>query len=597
MRTVPLTTPIPGTHVHSVRSEEDASRAHALLDSGCRIAFDTETSGVGYFDELRLVQFSDRNDAYVFEPGDFPDLVHKLATHPNRLAHNANFDANHLARFTGLPVATVLNGVTDTFLLSKLRDPRRRQDGNKLGHGLKDLVEHFINADFPDGDKVLKEKFRANGWNSTTGWANICINDVDYRRYAGLDCLGLWPLGGELEHEVELLGLSSLVAFDHRVNSICAEMRETGFLVDLDYTKQVAAELEANCESLASKARLFGIENLNSRAQIQEALLSRGCELKKRTPSGELAVDGDVLKGLDDEVAQLVTAYRDDAKALSTWVKPFLEHGAHDGRLHAQINSMEAKTFRMSITNPALQTLPKKDWRIRSCLTADEGHVLIACDFSQVELRVMAALSKEQRMLDMFLDGQDLHSQVAKRLYGDDFTSEQRSRAKTVNFGVSYGQGATSLAESLGISKGEARATIDRFFRNFPRLHRWIDNNTEMVRDRRPRVTTMTGRVIPVDVGRGKAYAASNYLIQSLAGDIFKDRLIALHDAGLGPMLRLPVHDEIILSAPIEDAEEVARLVEDTMSDELMGCPITAEAEILPGHSWGSKYAPQESYV
>ena len=590
MRTVPITTPIPGTFVRSVRSEEDAEKARALLDSGCRIAFDTETTGVGYFDELRLVQFSDRNDAYVFEPGAFPDLVHKLATHPNRLAHNANFDANHLARFTGLPVATVLEGVTDTFLLSKLRDPRRRQDGNKLGHGLKDLVEHFINADFPDGDKVLKDKFRANGWNNTTGWANICIEDVDYRRYAGLDCLGLWPLGAELEHEVDKLGLGSLVKFDHRVNSICAEMRETGFLVDLDYTKQVAEELGANCESYKSKARLFGIENLNSRAQIQEALLARGCELHKRTPSGELAVDGEVLKGLNDEVAQLVTAYRDDAKALATWIKPFLEHGSHDGRLHAQINSMEAKTFRMSITNPALQTLPKKDWRIRSCLTADEGHVLIACDFSQIELRVLAALSREQRMIDMFINGQDLHSEVAERLHGADFTSEQRSQAKAVNFGVTYGQGSKSLAQDLHISKGKAQALIDNYFRTFTRVHRFIDENTQAVRDRRPRVVTHTGRVIPVDVARGKAYAASNYLIQSLAGDIFKDRLIALHDAGLGPMLRLPVHDEIILSAPKEDAEEVARLVENTMSDELMGCPITAQAEILPGHSWGSKY-------
>jgi DNA polymerase-1 len=107
----------------------------------------------------------------------------------------------------------------------------------------------------------------------------------------------------------------------------------------------------------------------------------------------------------------------------------------------------------------------------------------------------------------------------------------------------------------------------------------------------------MTGRVIPVDVAHGKAYCASNYLIQSLAGDIFKDRLIALHDAGLGPLLRLPLHDEIILSAPTKDAEEIARLVTKTMTDDLEGCPITATAEILPGRSWGSAYAPKESNV
>jgi DNA polymerase-1 len=597
MRSVPLTTPIPGTHVHSVRSDEDARRAHALLDSGCRIAFDTETTGVGYFDELRLVQFSDRNDAYVFEPQDWPDLVHKLATHPNRLAHNANFDANHLARFTGLPVATVLKGVTDTFLLSKLRDPRRRQDGNKLGHKLKPLVEHFISADFPDGDKALKAKFKENGWNSSTGWANICINDVDYRRYAALDCLGLWPLGAELEAEVKRLALDHLVPFDHRVNSICAEMREIGFAVDLPYTQALADELREECERYEQRARLFGIENLNSRAQVQEALLARGCELSKRTPSGELSVSGDVLKALDDDVARLVTSYRDAAKALATWVNPFLEHGSHDGRLHAQINSMEAKTFRMSITNPALQTLPKKDYRIRSCLTADEGHVLVACDLDQIELRVMAQQSNEPRLLDMFHAGQDLHSEVAARLYGPDFTPEQRSRAKAVNFGVAYGQGAKSLAESLGISRGEAKADIGRFFGSLPRLHRWIDNNTESVRDRRPSVITMTGRRIPVDVAHGKAYTASNYLIQSLAGDIFKDRLIAMHDAGLGPMLRLPIHDEILLSVPKEDAEEVARTVTKIMSTDLEGCPITATAEILPGHSWGSAYAPKESNV
>ena len=590
MRTPYLSSSLEDARVHPVRNQEDEAAAFALLRSGARIAFDCETAGINFFDELRLVQFSDQRDAFAFNPHQWPQLVHELAEHPHTVAHNAPFDCQHLARFTGKPVAEILKGVTDTFILAHLVDPRDARDGG-VGHHLKDLAAHYVDENAPHGDKLLKARFKELGYKQNEAWALIDIEDPTYVLYGGIDCIITARLVDELTKLVARHGLGHLVKFDHQVQTITSTMRERGIAIDLEYAQGLLKELERECEQAERMASALGCENVNSPTQVAEALKVRGIELTEKTDSGAPKVDRIVLESLNDELATQVLKAKGARKAVSSWVAPMIDHGQRDGRVHCNIRSLKAKTGRMSISEPPLQQLPSNDWRVRRCLISDNGSTLISADFAQVELRVLAALANETRMIDVFKAGEDLHGATAAMLFGEDYTDSQRSLAKGTAFGVVYGGGPKKLAEQAGVKQVEAKKVIDSFNRSYPRVTRWSAQLIESIKYARPIVITETGRRIPVD--KRYAYKAVNFAVQSLAADVFKASLLKLEEAGLGPSLLLPVHDEVIAQAPNTEAEQVAQEIAATMSDVLGAVPIQADSEIV-GTNWGAKYAPKE---
>ena len=594
MRTPPLRAPIEGLTIHPVRTNHDAEAAIGWLTQGHPIvAVDTETTGLNFHADVRLLQFGDQQTAWVMEPDRWRAPVEMLAFSEIPLvAHNAPFDMLHLARLLEPDnvveaVTRLMERTTDTSILAHLIDPREKKDGG-IGHSLKALAEEYVDPDAPDGDHELKAVFRELGLSVGEGFAKIGVNHPTFVMYSGMDVGLTARLYEVLTKMVADLGLEHLSEFEHRAQTITTAMTARGFKVDQVYAFALSEDLDAERTNAERRAAEMDVDNVNSTAQVAAALTARGAVLTETTPSGAPKVDKHVLGGLDDDLARAVLTAKNAGKFLTSYVDPIIEAALIDGRVHPRIRSLAAKTGRQSISLPPLHQLPSSDPRVRSCLIPDDGMDLVAADFSQVEFRVLAALSNETDMIQTFLDGGDLHDATAARLFGDDFTPAQRRLAKGVGFGLVYGGGVAALARQAGVGEFEATLAKQKFVEAFSRVKRWTNQVVDQMKYGDPIVVTPTGRRIPLE--RQYGYRAVNYQIQSLAADLFKGCLIQLDDAGFGPHLLLPVHDEVIAQAPTEEAEAFAADMAATMSGTLGPVPITAEGEVL-GRSWGAKYA------
>ena len=562
-----------------------------LMEGHDLVAVDTETAGLDFHAAVRLVQFGDTRTAWVMDPHRFRAPVEMLAfSEVPLVAHNAPFDILHLARLLAAPfvetVTDLMWRTPDTALLAHLVDPREKKDGG-IGHGLKALAEEYVDPDAPDSDHELKALFKSFGLTVGRGFAEIDVDHPTFIMYSGMDVGLTARLHQVLAKMVTDLSLDHLSEFEHRAQTITTAMTARGFRVDQVYAHELSELLYAEQTNAERRAALLGVENVNSVAQVAAALEARGAVLTETTPSGAPKVDKHVLGSLDDDLAREVLTAKQSGKFLAAYVDPIIEAALVDDRVHPRIRSLGAKTGRQSISNPPLHQLPSGDDRIRTCLIPDDGQHLVAADFSQVEFRVLAALANEEDMIDTFLTGGDLHDTTAARLFGDDFTPAQRRLAKGVGFGLVYGGGASTLARQAGVGEFEAKLAIDKFRRTFPRVDRWRRQVVEGMKYGSGLVVTPTGRRIPLD--SQFSYRGVNYLIQSLAADLFKGALIQLDDEGFGDHLLLPIHDEVIAQAPIDEAEEFAYAIAHTMSGTLAQVPITAEGEVL-GRSWGAKY-------
>ena len=594
MRTPWLRAPIDGLMVHPVQSDDDARAAMGwLMEGHDLVAVDTETTGLDFHAQVRLVQFGDTRTAWVMDPHKFRAPVEMLAfSEVPLVAHNAPFDILHLAALLDTDnlvdtVTDLMGRTTDTSILAHLVDPREKKDGG-IGHGLKALAEEYVDPDAPDSDHELKALFKSFGLPVGRGFAEIDVDHPTFGMYAGMDVGLTARLHQVLDKMVTDLNLGHLSEFEHRAQAITTAMTARGFRVDQVYAHELSELLYAEQTNAERRAALLGVENVNSVAQVAAALEARlGPVLTETTPSGAPKVDKHVLASLDDDLARAVLTAKQSGKFLATYVDPLIEAALVDGRVHPRIRSLAAKTGRQSISNPPLHQLPSGDERIRTCLIPDDGLQLVAADFSQVEFRVLAALANEEAMIDTFLAGGDLHDTTAARLFGDDCTPAHRRLAKGGGCGLVYGGGASTLARQAGGGEFEAKLAIDKFRRAFPRVDRWTRQVVDQMKYGDPLVITPTGRRIPLD--RQYGYRAVNYLIQSLAADLFKGALIQLDDEGFGGHLLLPIHDEVIAQAPIDEAEAFVADLAHTMSGSLAQVPITAEGEVL-GESWGAKY-------
>jgi DNA polymerase-1 len=596
MRTPHLTTPLDGFVVHPVRTDDDRWALEEWLQFEPLIGIDTETAGLGFHDPCRLVQVASVNEAWVFDPSEHRHLVSGIvAGHYDLVAHHAAFDAAALVRADAANggehktsvaerTAALMSVMQDTQILSHLIDPRNQQDGG-VGHGLKPLCDLHLGAGAIDGQTALKARFKELGLTISKGFAEIDLWDEDYVRYAGLDAGLTLRLFNVLNPMVDELGLTDLAVFEHEVARICASMSARGMAVDLVAAEKARQELVAEELAAVRGVSIYGVENVNSTAQVAEALLARGHELTEKTDSGKWKVDKAVLSALDDPVARLVQEAKTAGKARASWVEPIIAEALVDGRVHPRIRPLGAKTGRMSVER--FQQLPTADWRVRGCLVADPGHTLVAVDYSQVEVRVMAYLAGEKNLIEAFNNGEDIHSSVAARLYGADFTPAQRGLAKGAIFGKLYGAGPKRLAVQTGVSEVAAKQVMNGLDRSFPRLARWAATTVDRARFNGRFITTPTGRRLPVV--RGFEYKVTNYITQATAADLFKSALLSLDDEGFGDSMLMVVHDEIIFQTNKNPAGFAADVVQ-IMSGSLGNVPIDAEASIAPGPSWGHLY-------
>lgn len=591
--------------IHFPERRSDLPGFDRFLAKGGRVlSFDTETSDLDVYKpdhRLRLAQFGDRREAWVLRADLFADEIARALRQPRTFTvHNASFDLQVVDRHLGVKIEDLADRVLDTRIFAHLLDPRGRHEGG-TGLSLKDLSSVYVDPDAPDTQKGLHAVFRSIGLTKATGWASIPVDHETYIRYAGLDVLLDRRLFDEIAPMVKAIELSDLSKFEHLLQSLLAIMQRKGVLVDVPYTHGLIDDLTGEAEHYRGVAARYGVENVNSTKQVAEALVAMGESLTETTPSGALKVDKAVVLPLADldgqwerieardpnPLADAVLRSKRAEKWAETYGSAFLNLRDSDDRLHATIGGLQARTARMSISRPPLQQLPSGDWKIRRALVADPGQTIVAADYSQVEMRVLAAICRDETLMEAILSGTDLHDFTAERVFGAGFTKAQRKISKAIGFGKVYGGGLTTIVRQTGAPVDEVRGALSAYDSTFPGIKRLSRTLMKRAEFGKKEVVTPSGRHLPLD--RDRLYAATNYVVQSTARDILAQAIVDLFDAGLGDHLLLPVHDEIVAQAPTEDAEDVVAEIGRVMGGTFGGLPIVSDPEVY-GPSWGHGY-------
>jgi len=396
-----------------------------------------------------------------------------------------------------------------------------------------------------------------------------------------------------------------LIGWEHRLNWITYQMERTGYLVDVPYVEARIEELKAEEAKYRAIAAEYGVENIGSNEQIVRALTQLGFELTKKTAKGQVSTDDSVLSAIDHPLAEAIIKAKAATKKRATWFENALKYMDKEGRVHPSINSIQARSARMTITGAiAAQTLPAGTGYVRSAFLAEEGHVTATVDFSSMELMFLAADSGDRRMLQAYREGRDLHNITAATAFGDmgwdpsqrdaegkEAYHPMRKAGKGTNYTVVFGGGKKAVHDQWGISMEDAAKAVEGFWKAYPATKKLAKKCSDEAM-RNGFIYTVTGRRILVD--KDRPYAAMNYRIQSSCRDITARALIELDKAGFTPYMRLPIHDEIIFSFPKDRAEELTKKAAEIMAFNYKGLTIPADGEIGE-RSWGSVLDREDS--
>ena len=496
-----------------------------------------------------------------------------LLTDPSvpKAAHNLKYDWQVLRR-AGVELA---GARYDSMLASFVLDPGRRS------HAIDTLsLEHL--------GRAMRQYTDLTG----KGKAQIPFAEVsqpEAAAYCGADSTTVLELRDFFAPSLGEMKLEQLLdTIEMPLVEVLVDMEWSGIAIDRARFQQLAGELTRDMADLEAKiAQEAGTSiNLNSPRQLA-ALLFEKLQLPvlKKTKTGP-STDADVLDQLaamGHEIPTLILQYREVQKLKSTYVDvlPARVHPV-TGRIHTSFNQTGAATGRLSSSDPNLQNIPVRSPRgeeIRAAFVPAEGCRFVVADYSQIELRLMAHLSKDPAFVAAFRAGGDIHRQTASVIFGvplDQVTGEMRSRAKTINFGTIYGQGPFALARQLGITQDEAKNFITQYFERFAGVRAYLDLQVKLAREQ-GYVETLFGRrrYIPEIKDKNfnlRAFAertAQNTPLQGSAADLIKLAMVDIHRTlkaeGLGSRLLLQVHDELVLEAPDAEVERVTALVREHM--------------------------------
>lgn len=546
------------------------------------LAFDTETGGLeAWAQPLRLVQFGDAQHGWTipwFKWGGVALEALKEYDGP-LVAHNAKFDVGFIERHSQFRFPWHL--VHDTMIQAHLLDPV-----NSVA--LKHLATLKVHPKAAAGQELLGQAMKQQGWN----WGSVPVEFPAYWAYAGLDCV-LTARLHELQFPEVASSYKEVYELEMASTRVCMGMEQRGARIDVDYCQRALQELLDFCEQVQVYCgAMYGVQNIGSNAQVTEKLIELGVELTEKTPTGKWKLDEDVIESIHHDLADQVRNHHKAKKIANTYFKNFIDKHDH-GRLHPNIRVLGARTGRMSITDPALQTLPRGRV-VRDAFIPDEECLLLSADMDQIEMRLLAHFSQDPGLIDAINSG-DLHTETARRVYGDASIAKKdprRQTAKNAGFAKIYGAGVEKFAKTAGIPLAEATAFLSAYDTMFPGV-RTFQTYVEQIAAQRQRedgvawVKSPIGRRHVAD--EWKNYTLVNYLIQGTAGDVLKQMLVDLDLVGLGEMLVVPVHDEVILNVPKPDVPEVAELVRRTMTRTEWAVPLTAGVE-GPFERWGVKY-------
>ena len=428
---------------------------------------------------------------------------------------------------------------------------------------------------------------------------------------AALDAVCALRLMGVLRNRLEKDG--SVGLFDDMempLLPVLAEMERLGLGVDTSVLAAQSAELGTEIDAMVEKIHAAAGEdfNIDSPQQLSHVLfdvLGLPTYGLKRTKRGFYSTNAKVLGDLaaHHEIVAQVLEYRERSKIKSTYLDALPALVAGDGRIHTTLNQTVTATGRLSSSDPNLQNIPTRSelgHRVRQAFTVPEGSVFLACDYSQIELRLLAHLSGDEHLIAAFCEGADFHAATAARVFGvpvEEVTPQLRSRAKAVNFGIVYGQQAFGLASSLKIGRAEAQEMIDRYFEAYPGVRAFLDDAVRRAhecgyavtlfgRKRHIREFAQKNRQL---VAFGER-TAMNHPMQGTAADIIKLAMVRvderLHEEGLEAKLVLQIHDELDLEVPEVEIEAVSALVRETMEG-----VVTLRVPLLAEVSYGANWA------
>jgi DNA polymerase-1 len=559
------------------------------------LAIDVETGGLDWHrDPLRLVQISDGEDAFVISWKWFAGLVRDVVTRWDGewVGHNLSFDLKFLEgpqgfdRIGFFPVTRS----HDTMLMTSLVDPEKQK-------GLKPTAARHGDLLAISARDELDEGMKKNKWT----WATVPEDYQPYWYYGGTDTISTANLYPKLLERITMMDCLNAYDIEREARAVCTRMEQRGSPVDLDYCRRKANELRQFAAETAAYAKsVWGISNLGSNDEVVAKLRDEGVPLTKMTASGaKLSLDEEVLESplvQAHPLAKAVHGHRKAIKLASTYFESFIDKNVN-GRLHPSINTVAARTGRMSINNPAMQTLPRGPI-VRNAIIADPGNSVFAADYQGMEARDFAGLAMDERMIAVCKafdagTGPDIHTATAQLIYGlgdEKPTKEQRDVTKNALFAATYGAGAKKFAFTAGLDLATGKAVFDKFLDLYPGIRqlqkKLIDELTASAQQgdgETGYIRQLDGRVHPIELD--KAYTAINYMIQGSCATIFKQALINCSRAGLDDYLLLPVHDEIVGQAPNDIANDIADAVARNMERLDLPCPLVV-SHGPPGPSW-----------
>lgn len=417
----------------------------------------------------------------------------------------------------------------------------------------------------------------------------------------------LQPLYEELDTACKDAEMDKLLReIEQPLAEVLASMELAGFAVDAEGVRRFGDDLQGELQKqLASVYAEVGFEfNLNSPKQLGEALFDRmGLPHGKKTKTG-WSTDAETLENLREQspVVDTILLYRTYQKLYSTYVEGLLKQVGPDGRIHTNFNQTEARTGRLSSTEPNLQNIPVRTElgsQLRRFFVAPGGCVLADADYSQIELRILASIAGDEAMQEAFRSGMDIHRATAAKVHGlppEMVTPQLRSSAKAVNFGIVYGIGAFSLSKDIGVSVKEAEKFIQNYLDSFPGVRAYMESTVAFGKQH-GYVATLYGRRRPLPELASSNYniralgerIALNTPIQGTAADIIKVAMIRvwrrLKKEGLKARLVLQVHDELIVETPQDEAERVKALLQEEMAG-AASLAVPLETDVHTGHNW-----------
>jgi DNA polymerase I len=556
-----------------IKDAETLRKACEELENYEILGFDVETTSLDPHEgKLRLVQLATaHNKAQVVDIKAFPNAQTNPDLEPLRrilasktsekVAHNAKFDTKWAKHHLGVEVGKTF----DTYLASQLISAGE-QDRR---HSLAEVANFFIGQELDKTQQV-------SDWN-----ADLSAEQIEY---AAKDAAIMIPLREKMLEKLKQDELERVANLEFESVVPLVSMELTGIFLDkdrwneqLNKVKKLQVKLADELQDLLSagvaQASLFGRSevNLDSQAQVSDALKNLGIPMPDSTRHWELQP----LAG-DYPVITKLLEYRSVQKSLTSFGDNILEFiKPQTGRIHADFRQIGAATGRMSCSKPNLQQIPHGD-EYRRCFRGENGRKLIIADYSQIELRILADFSDDENFIEAFESGADFHAITASQVFGissQEVTSEQRSFAKRLNFGVVYGIGAQRFALMTGVSTKEAENMMRRYFGTYSKLDSYLrESGQNIVKNQLAR--TATGRMLRLRIPENdyKAIAAAkrygiNMPIQGTSADILKRAIRLLHNGIASTSAKLVniVHDEIVVEADANEAENIAKIIEKAM--------------------------------